>query len=434
MENILESVKIFISNIYNKFQNLRSGEHHDMVNLIMRLGLAVVIIIFQIILLKQTWRLARWADKKMRKYFNRKIDPKKSKKLSMIMEKLDKLSLLDKIKNLSILDPKHIIKALSFAILLARWVLAVLQLLFITLPLIFGLFEPTRGLATRLLGHILNPLKSFALAFWNYIPNIFAIVIILFIVRYVMKAMRFFTKQIADEKIKIHGFFSDWAVPTYNILRVVVIAFTIALVFPYLPNSDSNIFKGVSALVAVLFSLGSSSIIGNVIAGIVMTYMRPFKIGDRIQINGITGFVVEKGGMVTRIRTHKNEFITIPNSMILSTSVTNYHTSANEGQDGLIVYIRITMGYDVPWRKVHEILLNAALKSEHILKEPKPFINQVALDDFYGAYELNAYTKDVHMLPRVYSEVYTNIQDGFFENGISLFAPHYQVQKHVEKI
>ncbi|GMO25952.1 MAG: hypothetical protein Ta2B_05760 [Termitinemataceae bacterium] len=427
----LNKIKTFFSSIYQRIINFGNGKDQAEIHFIMRLAGTALLIVLQVILLKQTWRLAKWADKKMRVHL-KKINPNKSKKLSKFILKLDKLNLLEKIKNLSFLDSKYIIKVFSFLIIIAKWFLAVLQIFFLTLPIIFSLFEKTRGLAAKIFGYILTPLKNFALAFLNYIPNIFSIVVILFIVHYIMKLLKFLSAQLAESKIVIPGFFPEWAVPTFNLLRVIVIAFTVALVYPLLPNSESEIFKGVSVLVGVIFSLGSSTLIGNIISGLVMTYMRPFKIGDRIKINDITGFVVERGAMVTRIRTHKNEFVTIPNSMILSTSVTNFHTSAAEGQEGLIVYIRVTMGYDVPWRKVHDILTSAALKSESILKEPKPFINQLALDDFYCAYELNAYTKNVAKLPRVYTEVYTNIQDGFSDAGISLYAPAYQVQKHIE--
>jgi small-conductance mechanosensitive channel len=187
------------------------------------------------------------------------------------------------------------------------------------------------------------------------------------------------------------------------------------------------VFKGISVLVGVLFSLGSSSVISNLIAGIVMTYMRPFTVGDRIKINDITGFVVERGPMNTRIRTHKNEFVSFPNQMILNTSVVNFNSSTTAGLDGFIVHANVTMGYDVPWRTVHDILTNAALKTEHTEKTLAPFVNQIKLDDFYCWYEINTYTKNVSKLPTIYSELYKNIQDSFAEAGISMYAPHYEV-------
>jgi small-conductance mechanosensitive channel len=240
-----------------------------------------------------------------------------------------------------------------------------------------------------------------------------------------MRTVKFFATQIERKKLIIPGFYHDWAAPTFNILRVLIYAFTIAFIYPYLPNSESDIFKGISVLVGVLFSLGSSSIISNLIAGIVMTYMRPFQVGDRIKINDITGFVVERGPMNTRIRTHKNEYVSFPNQMILNTCVVNYNSSIKSDFDGYIVHASITMGYDVPWRVVHDILINAALKTEFTEKSPPPFVNQTKLDDFYCWYEINVYTKNVNRLPGIYSDLYKHIQDGFAESNISMYAPHF---------
>ena len=108
------------------------------------------------------------------------------------------------------------------------------------------------------------------------------------------------------------------------------------LIFPYLPGSDSDIFKGVSVFIGILFSLGSSTAIANMVAGLVITYMRPFKIGDRVKIAETTGDVVEKTLLVTRIRTPKNEIITIPNSSILSGNTVNFSSAADE--KGLIIH------------------------------------------------------------------------------------------------
>ena len=175
-------------------------------------------------------------------------------------------------------------------------------------------------------------------------------------------------------------------------------------------------------------SLGSSSAIGNMVAGMVITYMRPFKIGDRIQLNETVGFVVEKSAMVTRIVTHKNEYVTFPNLMVLSSKIVNYHTSYDENEEGLILYAEVTMGYAVPWRQVHEILLGAARKTSFAEEKPEPFVLQTALDDYYARYQINLYTKAVEKVPAIYSELYQNLQDGFVEAGISLTAPSYQIR------
>jgi small-conductance mechanosensitive channel len=213
---------------------------------------------------------------------------------------------------------------------------------------------------------------------------------------------------------------------------VLLYAFTVAIIYPYLPGSESRIFQGVSVFVGIIFSLGSSSAIGNLVAGLVITYMRPFKIGDRIQIMGNTGFVVEKSLMVLRIKTPKNEYITFPNLQVLSASIINYNTSSDEDKEGLILHAEITFNYATPWRLIHEILIEAALKTRRVLKTPKPFVLQTALDDFYARYQINCYTKEIDDMPAIYSELYTNLQDGFAAHGLDMTAPQYRINLPLE--
>jgi small-conductance mechanosensitive channel len=111
--------------------------------------------------------------------------------------------------------------------------------------------------------------------------------------------------------------------------------------------------------------------------------------------------------------------------MILSSSVVNYHTSSDEDEDGLILNTTITFGYGTPWQTVHDILIKAALATSHVLKTPKPFVLQTAMDDFYANYQINCYTKEVDLIPKIYSELYQNIQNGFHEAGIDMTAPHF---------
>jgi small-conductance mechanosensitive channel len=376
--------------------------------IIIRVGIALGISLLQILFLWLTWKFADFATKKMQTYGKAHFRPIKFKKIVLM-------------------DLEHILGLSAQIITILKLVVSLVQLA-VTIPLVFHQFEATRNLSEKLFSYILTPLKQFVFGVINYIPNLFAIAIIIIIARYILRTIKFFTNQIERKKLVIPGFYADWARPTFNILRILIYAFTIAFIYPYLPNSDSDIFKGISVLVGVIFSLGSSSVISNLIAGIVMTYMRPFRVGDRIKINDITGFVVERGPMSTRVRTHKNEFVSFPNQMILNTSVTNYNSSIVDNFDGYIVNTKITMGYDVPWHIVHEILINAALKIEHIEKTPAPFVNQTKLDDFYCWYEINAYTKNVSMLPAIYSELHKNIQEGFSAANISMYAPHYQVR------
>lgn len=307
-----------------------------------------------------------------------------------------------------------------------RWFIYAI-ILYIALPVIFSIFPFTRSWADDLFNLIWNPFKGIFIAVLDYLPNLFTILVIYFVMKYVIRFVKYIFSEIESDKLKISGFHSDWAMPTYSIVKFLLYAFMFVLIFPYLPGSDSNIFRGVSVFLGILFSLGSSTAIANMVAGLVITYMRPFKIGDRIKIGDVFGDVEEKTLLVTRIKTPKNEIITIPNSAVLSGNTINY--SSEVSNNGLILHTTVTIGYDVPWKDMHNALIDAALRAEHILQDPKPFVLQTSLDDFYVSYQINAYTKDVKKQAIIYSTLHQNIQDVCNERGIEILSPHYRAAR-----
>ena len=330
------------------------------------------------------------------------------------------------INKMHILSAKQIGKVILFLLRILKYFITAF-LLFITVPIVFSLFPQTEELAHTIFGHVLSPLRTIALGALDYLPNLFTIIIILIITKYVIRGLKFFYNQIEKGKLKIPGFYPEWAHPSFNILRFLIYAFTVAIIFPYLPASESRAFQGVSVFVGIIFSLSSSTAIGNLVAGLVITYMRSFKVGDRIQIQGNTGYVVEKNLMVLRIKTNKNEYVTIPNLQVLSASIINYNTSSDEDEEGLILYAEITFNYATPWRLIHEILIEAALKTKYVLESPKPFVLQTALDDNYARYQINCYTKEIGKVSSIYTDLFQNLQDAFASHGLDMTAPEYKI-------
>lgn len=318
-------------------------------------------------------------------------------------------------------------------VMTVAWLLRVVRVmlmiftLYISLPLVFSFFPFTKGWSEQLFAWIWSPIKSIALSVWQYLPNIFTIAVILFVMYHANRIIKYFFKEIQFEKLHFPGFFPDWAMPTYGIIRVLLIAFCVVLIFPYLPGSDSDIFKGVTVFVGLLFSFGSSSAIANMVAGLVITYMRPFKKGDRVQVAGVTGDVLERTLLVTRLRTPKNEEVTIPNSSILNNNTVNYTTLAEK--EGLIMHTAVTIGYDVPWRAMHEALIEAASRTDNLLSDPRPFVLQTSLDDFYVSYQLNVYTREANKQAGIYSSLHQHIQDVCAERNIEIMSPHYRANR-----
>ena len=316
------------------------------------------------------------------------------------------------IQGYELLDAQKQANLLVFLASVGRYILMGLQLLF-TVPLIFIIFPQTEGLAYRLLGYIWNPIRGIFVGIIDYIPKLFTIIVIWY--------------EVEGGRLKINGFYPDWAMPTFHIIRFLLYAFMIAMIYPYLPGSNSGVFQGISVFVGLIVSLGSSTVIGNIIAGLVITYMRPFKIGDRIQLNDTTGNIIEKTPLVTRIRTPKNEVVTVPNSFVMSSHTVNYSTSAREY--GLIIHSEVSIGYDIPWRKVNELLIDAALNTPGVVDDPRPFVLETSLSDWYPVYQVNAYIKEADKMPQIYSNLHQNIQDKFNEAGIEIMSPHYMAMR-----
>ena len=345
------------------------------------------------------------------------------KKLKVRIQRLKDTKLKPfSIQDYELLDTQKQVNLLIFLSNLLRYIIMFLQLL-LTVPLLFSIFPQTKSLAYQLFSYIWIPVKSIFTSVVEYIPNLFTIFVIWYAVKYLVRFVHYLANEVKSERLKIRGFYSDWAEPTFHIIRFLLYAFMIAMIYPYLPGSKSGVFQGISVFVGLIVSLGSSTVIGNIIAGLVITYMRPFKLGDRIQLNETTGNVIEKTPLVTRIRTPKNEVVTIPNSFIMSSHTVNYSTSAREY--GLIIHSEVSIGYDIHWRQTHQLLIEAALNTPGVIDDPRPFVLETSLSDWYPVYQVNAYIKEADRLADIYSDLHQNIQDKFNEAGIEIMSPHY---------
>jgi len=328
-----------------------------------------------------------------------------------------------KINNYEVLNADQEFNLLSSLVKLIKWVI-VIVVVYLALPVMFGLFPFTKDISNQLINYVLSPLKKIGLGIWNYVPNFITILVLVVIFRYVLRFFGYLKTEIEKGVLTIPGFYADWANPTYQIVRVLTLAFMLIVIFPYMPGSDSPIFKGVSVFMGVLFTFGSAGALSNIVAGLVLTYMRAFKIGDRVQIGDVTGDIFEKTILVTRLRTIQNEIVSIPNSTVMSSHTKNFSSEALE--KGLIVHTTVTIGYDAPWRQVHQLLIDAALDTPMIEKEPAPYVLQTSLDDYYVSYRINAHTKEANKQARIYSALHANIQDHFNKAGVEIMSPHYK--------
>ena len=330
------------------------------------------------------------------------------------------------IKNYPLLDTHRLGVAIIFVFNLVRLLLILLVVL-VGLGFMFSFFPETKTVTYTVVGFIWNPLSDILKSVVEYLPNLFKIIVIIICFHYLLKLVRYFANEVASGRLKINGFYADWAMPTHTLLRVLLYSFMLVMIWPLLPNSDSEIFQGVSVFIGVVVSLGSTSVVGNVMSGLVMTYMRPFRIGDFIRFGDTEGEVIEKSMLVTRIRTRKNDIVTIPNSNMMSSQTSNYTFSAQ--RYGIIVHTKITIGYDEPWKKIESLLVQAAENTDGIKRHPKPFVRITALDDFYVEYEINGITDRAKTLSTVYSALHQQILDTMHGAGVEIMSPHIEARR-----
>ena len=287
----------------------------------------------------------------------------------------------------------------------------------------FNYFPWTRVHGKQLLEYVLTPVRFVGIAILDYLPKLFYILVILAVMYFVMKFVRILAREFERGNIRLRGFYPEWIQPTYKIVRFLLICFTAVLIYPYLPGENSPAFKGVGLFLGVLFSLGSTSAVANVVAGIILTYTRGFRVGDWVKIGDNIGNVVSQNMLATHLETFQKEEVVIPNSVVLGSHVINYSL---QGQtEGVILHTSVTIGYDTPWRTVHGLLLEAAAKTHDILGDPAPFVLQRQLEDSYVQYEINAYTRNPHAMFVTYSNLHANIQDCFYAAGVEIMSPVY---------
>jgi small-conductance mechanosensitive channel len=305
-------------------------------------------------------------------------------------------------------------------------------LVVVCLDYALSLFPWTRPVAQIAVQLIVQPLRTMGNGFVNALPGLIFIAILIFITRYVLGLTQLFFGGIASGRIRPRRFDQEWAWPTYRLVRFAFIGFALVMAYPYIPGSDSEAFKGISIFLGLLMSLGAASMVANSLAGYTLIYRRAFKVGDRIQIGDVIGDVVSMRQQVVHVRTQKNEEITIPSSVILSSHVINYSSLARER--GLILHSTVGIGYETPWRQVEALLLQAAARTPELLSDPPPFVLQKQLGDFCVTYEINAYCDRPQQMERLYTALHQNILDVFNEHGVQIMTPAYEADPAAPKI
>jgi small-conductance mechanosensitive channel len=306
---------------------------------------------------------------------------------------------------------------------LALWAL-VLFAAYLWLTFVLTRFAYSRPWGEALGTYLVTTLSGLALGAVAGIPGLFTVVLIFLAARFLGRLITAFFGAAESGEVTLPWLHAETIQPTRQIIIGLVWLFAVIVAYPFLPGANTDAFKGVSVFVGLVLSLGSTGLVNQAMSGLVLMYARALKAGDYVSVSGVEGTVEAVGLLSTKIRTTKNEIITIPNAVMISHTTKNY--SRLHDTDGTIVYTSVTIGYDVPWRQVQGLLLLAAERTPGVRQAPPPFVLQTALSDFYVEYQLNAYLETPVTRARVLSALHEQIVDAFNEFGVQIMSPHYE--------
>jgi small-conductance mechanosensitive channel len=328
-----------------------------------------------------------------------------------------------------LLDPAQLRPILLLALNLLHWTLLLL-ISYLLIPLLLGFFPPTQILAAGLRSQILAVLRALGAALFAVVPNLLAVGLILGLTVLLLRASNAWFRALDQERVRLPGFYPEWGRPTGRIAAVLIVMAGLVVAYPYIPGTGSRTFQGAGLFVGLLAALGSSAVAANIISGLMLIYTRAFQEGDRVEINGVLGVVQDRALLVTRICTPRHELVSIPNSTVIGASIINFSLASREIFRPVAVATTVTIGYDVPWRQVHALLLAAARSVDGISTDPEPFVLQTSLNDFHISYELNASVVDVNQYRETLSALLGAIQDQFAAADVEILSPGYHAMRN----
>ena len=340
------------------------------------------------------------------------------------------------LERISVAD-RQLVRASRAGDILRRFIslgtgLLALFLTYSWLTFVLRRFPYTRPWGESLREFLLTRLASMGLAIARSIPDLFTVFLIVLITRFIARLVFVLFEAAEQERVKLPMIYPETAQPTRRLVTALLWLCALVASYPYLPGSDSDAFKGASVFVGLIVSLGSSGIVNQMMSGFTITYSRALRLGDFVAIGDVEGTVTHLGSLATKIKTLLREDITIPNAVVVSTPITNYSRFADG--EGVFVPTTVTIGYDVPWRQIHALLLMAAKETPDIRQSPAPVVRQTALQDFSVKYTLFVCVEHPHVRSVTLGALRANIQDAFNEFGVQIMAPNYEADPNAPKV
>lgn len=306
------------------------------------------------------------------------------------------------------------------------WLAVLLVLVHLWLVYSLGQFSESAPWADQLQDFLIALFVNFGWGALGAVPGLVAVVVVFLIARWFVRLIRIVSAKIESGGLSLPWIERETARTTQTLLIMVVWLFALVAAYPYIPGSETDAFKGLSVLIGLMVTLGSTGIINQVISGLFVVYSKSVRPADYVRVGDIEGEVIDVGFLATKLRTPRQEEITIPHSVLVGTATTNYSSLA--GDNGMAVTTSVTIGYDVPWRQVHALLQLGAARTQGLRRTPAPRVMQRELSDVCVEYLLLAHLEEGKNRAAVLSELHAQIQDAFNEFSVQIMAPHFEAQ------
>ena len=303
---------------------------------------------------------------------------------------------------------------------------------YIWLTFVLRRFPYTRPWGEALRGFLIDRIAWLFEGFAQAIPGLFTVALVVLLTRLMIRAIHLVFLMAEEGRIQLPWVYPETAATSRKLVTAIMCVFALVASYPYLPGANTEAFKGISVMLGVIISLGSSGLANQVMSGFTVTYSRALRVGEFVQVGEILGTVTYTGLLSTKIDTLRREEVTIPNAVLMSQVVTNY--SRHASTKGLYMATEVTIGYDAPWRQVEALLLLAARRTAGIRTDPPALVLQAALEDFFVRYKLLVCIDEPQRRNIVLNELHANIQDAFNEGGVQIMSPHYESDPGAPKL
>lgn len=283
--------------------------------------------------------------------------------------------------------------------------------------------ESLRAILFTIFGGILTATE-------DAIPGLLTVAVIIVITRVVIGLSQPWFEAVEQGMVEVEWMHPETVATTRRLFTLGLWLFAAAMAYPYIPGSDTEAFKGISVFVGLMVTLGSSGLVSQVTSGIMLTYSRALRLGDYVKVGDVEGTIINLGMLSTKVRTLKSEEVTIPNAVIVGQTTTDYSRYA----DVVRTTTSVTIGYDVPWRQVHALLMEAAARTSGIRNEPSPRVFQSELDQNAVRYTLSFVLDHQEARVITMSALHAQVQDLFNEHGVQIMVPSYEGDPESPKV